>query len=249
MQFIQPSHAIRPARGPMLMGTVVGGVLLAGGIVLGWLAFATPFVRILTPSVLRPSIEELAIGGFIWGLSLVAPPCFAIVGLIRLSQVAGTLLRKPAIGPVAKAARTLTDEYVVAPSLELPDARRIRNVVIGPFGLAVIGEAPPSAITRRHGSAWEVRRADGRWVPLEHPVERTSRDAERLRRWIGAEERDFIVKVYAAFVTTDPTILRTPACAVIGPSEVAAWLTGLPPQRSLYDTRRDDLIERVRALA
>jgi len=249
MQFIQPSHAIRPARGPMLMGTVVGGVLLAGGIVLGWLAFATPFVRVLTPSVLRPSIEEMAIGGFIWGLSLVAPPCFAIVGLIRLTQVAGAILRKPAAGPVAKAAGTLTDEYVVAPSLELPDARRIRNVVIGPFGLAVIGEAPPSSVTRRHGSAWEVRRADGRWVPLEHPVDRTSRDAERLRRWIGAEERDFIVKVYAAFVTTDPTIVRTPACAVIGPSEVAAWLSGLPPQRSLYDTRRDDLIERVRALA
>ena len=249
MQFIQPSHAIRPARGPMLMGTVVGGVLLAGGIVLGWLAFATPFVRVLTPSVLRPSVEEMAIGGVVWGLSLVAPPCFAIVGLIRLAQVGSTLMRKPAAGPVAKAAGALTDEYVVAPSLELPDGRRVRNVVIGPFGLAVIGEPPPRNVTRRHGTAWEVRRADGRWVPLEHPVERTSRDAERLRRWIGAEERDFIVKVYAAFVTTDPTIVRTSACAVIGPNEVAAWLVGLPPQRSLYDTRRDDLIERIRSLA
>ena len=85
MQLIQPSHAIRPARGPMLMGTVVGGVLLAGGIVLGWLAFATPFVRVLSPSVVRPTVEEMAIGGFIWGLSLVAPPCFAIVGLLRLT--------------------------------------------------------------------------------------------------------------------------------------------------------------------
>jgi hypothetical protein len=249
MQYIQPSHAIRPARGPMLMGTVIGGVLLAGGVVLGWLAFATPFVKVLTPSVLRPSIEELAIGGVVWGVSLVAPPCFAIVGLIRLSQVAGTLLRKPASGPVAKAANALTDEYIVAPSLELPDGRRIRNVVVGPFGLAVIGEPPSSAVTRRHGNSWEVRRADGRWVPLEHPLERTGRDAERLRRWIGAEERDFIVKVYAAFVTIDSTIVRTPACAVIGPSEVAVWLSGLPPQRSLYDTRREDLIERIRALA
>ena len=249
MQFIQPSHAIRPARAPMLMGTVVGGVLLAGGIVLGWLAFATPFVRVLTPSVLRPSIEELAIGGVIWAVSLVAPPCFAIVGLIRLTQVGAAIIRKPATGPLGRAAGSLPDDYVVAPSLELPDGRRVRNVVIGPFGLAVIGEAPPRTVTRRHGGAWEVRRADGRWVPLEHPVERTSRDAERLRRWIGAEERDFLVKVYAAFVTTDPTIVRTPACAVIGPNEVAVWLSGLPPQRSLYDHRRDDLIERVRALA
>lgn len=231
------------------MGTVVGGVLLAGGIVLGWLAFATPFVRVLTPNVLRPTFEEMAIGGFIWGLSLVAPPCFAIVGVIRLTQVAGSILRKPASGPVTKAANALGDDFVIAPSLELPDGRRVRNVVVGPFGLAVIGETPPSAVTRRHGSTWELRRADGRWVPLEHPVERTARDAERLRRWIAAEERDFLVKVYAAFVTTDPTIDRTPACAVIGPGEVAAWISALPPQRSLYDTRREDLIERIRSLA
>jgi len=89
----------------------------------------------------------------------------------------------------------------------------------------------------------------GRWIPLEDPVDRTARDAERLRRWIGTEERDFIVKVYAAFVTDDPTISRTPLCAVIGPNEVAAWLTALPAQRSLYDTRRDDLIDRIRGLA
>jgi hypothetical protein len=249
MQLIQPSHAVRPPRGPMLMGTVVGGVLLAGGVVLGWLAFATPLVRVLTPTVVRPSFEQLAFGGLIWGVSLVAPPCFAIVGFIRLSQVAGVLLRKPAVGPVAGAGKLIPDDYLVAPSLDMPDGRRIRNVVVGPFGLAVIGEAPPKGATRRHGSTWEVRRADGRWVPLEQPVDRATRDAERLRRWISAEERDFVVKVYAAFVTDDPTIPRTPICAVIGPNEVAAWLLNLPPQRSLYDARREDLIERVRALA
>ena len=249
MQLIQPSHAFRPARAPMLWGTVIGGVLLAGGIVLGWLAYATPFVGVLTPSVLRPSVEEMAVGGVIWGLSLVAPPCFAIVGLLRLSMVAGALIRKPDIGAVAKAAPSLNDEYVVAPTIELPDGRRVRNVVVGPFGLAVIGEMSSRSVTRHHGGTWEVRRADGRWAPIEHPVERTSRDAERVRRWISAEERDFLVKVYAGFVTTDPTLARTPACAVIGPNEVGAWLAALPPQRSLYDTRRDDLVERVRALA
>jgi hypothetical protein len=249
MQLIQPSHALRPSRGPLLMGTVVGGVLLAGGLVLAWLAFATPLVRGLTPSVIRPSIEQMAIGGLIWGLSLVAPPCFAIVGVIRLWMVAGEILRKPKAGPVARAAAELPDDYIVAPSLDLPDGRRVRNVIIGPFGLAVIGEAPPRSVTRRHGDTWEVRRADGRWIPLEQPVERTARDAERLRRWIGAEERDFLVKVYAAFVTDDPTVARTPVCAVIGPNEVAAWLTALPPQRTLYDSRREDLVDRVRSLA
>jgi hypothetical protein len=249
MQVIQSSHAIRPARGPLLMGTVVGGVLFFGGLVLAWLAFATPLVRTLTPSVVRPTTEQLAIGGFVWGLSLVAPPCFAIVGVIRLSQVASALLAKPKTGPVAAAASALPDDYVVAPSLDLPDGRRVRNVVVGPFGLAVIGEAPPRSATRRRGEAWEVRRTDGRWVPLEHPVEKASRDAERLRRWISSEERDFIVKVYSAFVTDDPTVTRISSCAVIGPKEVAAWLTGLPPQRSLYESRRGDLVDRVRTLA
>jgi hypothetical protein len=249
MQLIQPRYALRPARAPMLWGTVVGGVLLAGGLVLGWLAFATPFVRVMTPSVIRPSVEEIAIGGVIWAVSLVAPPCFVIVGLLRLVLVAGVARRKPNLGAVAGAAGQLTDEYVVAPSLELPDGRRIRNVVVGPFGLAVVGEMPQRAVTRHRGNAWEIRRADGRWMPYEHPIDRTSRDAERLRRWISAEERDFLVKVYAAFVTDDPTLTRTPACAVIGPKEVGVWLTGLPPQRSLYDTRREDLIERVRGLA
>jgi hypothetical protein len=249
MQVIQPSHVARPSRGPMLMGTIVGGVLLAGGLVLGWLAFATPLVQVLTPSVVRPSFEQMAFGGVIWGVSLIAPPCFAIVGFIRLSQVAGVLLRKPPVGPVTRASKVLTDEFLVAPSLDLPDGRRVRNVVVGPFGLAVIGEAPPKGATRRHGSTWEVRRADGQWVPLEQPVDRTARDAERLRRWISAEERDFLVKVYAAFVTDDPTVPRSPLCAVIGPNEVGPWLLNLPPQRSLHDDRREDLIERVRALA
>jgi hypothetical protein len=249
MQLIQPSHAARPARGPLLIGTIVGGVLLAGGLVLAWLAFMTPLIHSLTPAVVRPTPEQIAAGGLVWGICLVAPPAFAIVGFMRLTQVAGTLIRKPPVGPVAKGTKALTDDYTVAPVLELPDGRRLRNVIVGPFGLAVIGEWPPGVVTRRHGSTWEARGPDGRWRPLEHPTERTAREAERLRSWIGSEERDFVVKVYAAFVTEDPTITRTSACAVIGPNEVAAWLAALPAQRSLYDTRRDDLIERVRSLA
>src|SRR6476620_7783904 len=109
MQLIQPSHIARPARGPLLMGTVVGGVLFAGGVVLAWLAFATPLVRVLTPSVVRPTVEQMA-----------------IVGFIRLWQVGGVILRKPVPGPVARASKLLTDDYLVAPSLEMPDGRRLR---------------------------------------------------------------------------------------------------------------------------
>jgi hypothetical protein len=249
MQFIQPSHVLRPARGPLLLGTVVGSVLFVGGLALAWVAFATPLVRGLTPSVVRPAPDQMAIGAIVWGISLVAPPCFAIVGALRLGRVAATVLQKPALTPAAAALAALGDEYVVAPSLYLPDGRNIRNVVVGPFGLAVLYEPPPPKFTRRQGTRWEVRRADGRWVPLENPVERAARDAERLRRWAHSEDRDFIVKVHGAVVTSDASVGRSPSTAVISPDQVAAWLVSLPPQRSLNETRRADLAERIRLIA
>jgi hypothetical protein len=249
MQLIQSSHVMRPARGPLLVGTAVGAILLFGGLALAWLAFATPVIRGLTPSVVRPAPDQVAIGALVWGVALVAPPCFAIVGALRLGRVAATVFHKPGLGPVVRVLAPLPDDFVVAASVLLPEGRNIRNVVLGPFGLAVLSQPPPSRLTRRHGSAWEVRRADGRWVPFENPLERASRDAERVRRWIAAEETDFVVKIHAAVVTTDPAISRTPTCAVITPEQIPAWLASLPPQRSLNPSRREDVAELLRAIA
>lgn len=249
MQLIQPSHALRPARGPLLLGAVVGSVLLVGGLALAWIAFATPLVRGLTPSSIRPAPDQVAIGALVWGISLVAPPCFAIVGALRLGRVAATVLAKPDAGVVADALTTLPDDYLVAPAVRLPEGRQVRNLVLGPFGFAVLHEPPSPRNTRRHGSAWEYRRADGRWVPLENPLERAARDAERVRRWIGAADRDFVVKVHAAVVTANPAFVRTPTTAVITADQVGPWLASLPPQRSLNPSRREDLEELLRAIA
>lgn len=249
MQLIQPSHVIRPARGPLVVGTVVGAVLLFGGLGMAWLAIATPLVSGLTPSVVRPTPEQMAMGAAIWGVSLVAPPAFAIVGAFRLSRVAATILRRPHVGAVKGVATQLGDEFVVAPLVYLADGRPVRNLVVGPFGIAILGELPPPKATRRRGQVWEAHRADGRWVPLGNPLETAARDAERVKRWISGEERDFLVKVYAALVTADPTIIRTPACATVAPDQIATWLGTLPPQRSLTDSRRSDLVERVRSIA
>jgi hypothetical protein len=249
MQLIQPRHVIRPARGPLVLGTVVGGVLLFGGLALTWLAVSTPLISGLTPSVVRPSPEQMAMGAAIWGVMLVAPPAFAIVGAFRLSQVATTILRRPHVGAVKGVAGQLGDEFVVAPLVHLADGRSVRNLVVGPFGMAILSELPSSKVTRRRGQIWEARRADGRWIPLGNPLETAARDAERVKRWISGEERDFLVKVYAAVVTSDPTVTRTPACATVSPDQIAAWLGSLPPQRSLTESRRTDLVERVRSIA
>jgi hypothetical protein len=89
----------------------------------------------------------------------------------------------------------------------------------------------------------------GRWIPIEDPVQRAARDAERVRGWLGTEDRDFLVRVYAAVVTGDPTITRSPNCAVVAPADLAAWLEALPAQRGLTAQRREHLAELVRQVA
>lgn len=248
MQLIQPTHPMRPARGPLLLGILVGGLLLVGGLGLAWLAFATPVVRGLAPAVVRPTPDQMILGALVWGLSLVAPPAFAIVGAIRLSMVAAAVLRKPESSAISRAIPVLGDEYVMAPTVRLSDGHPIRNVVVGPFGVAVIGELPSAKNTRRQGTTWEMRRADGRWAQMLNPLDRAARDAERIRHWIAADERDFIVKVYAAVVIRDSGLSRTSACAAITADQIPSWLASLPPQRSLNADRRDDVVERIRSL-
>ena len=86
-------------------------------------------------------------------------------------------------------------------------------------------------------------------MPYDNPLERAARDAERIRSWVGSEDRDFIVKVYAAVVTSDTSLSRTSACAVISTEQIPAWLASLPPQRSLSADRRADLVAQIKSIA
>ena len=61
--------------------------------------------------------------------------------------------------------------------------------------------------------------------------------------------RDFVVRVYAAIVTDEKDIERTPTCAVVPPSELAAWIQALPTQRGLNAERREWLAETVAGIA
>ena len=90
---------------------------------------------------------------------------------------------------------------------------------------------------------------DGRWAPLESPLEHATRDAERIRHWLAAEDRDFLVKVYSAVVVGDQPIARTSACAALTADQIPAWLASLPPQRSLKADRQADIVERISSIA
>lgn len=249
MQVIASSRAIRPVQLVPAITTslVVGFALLLGGILLGYMTLGTTFLERFTP-VGRPTTGEMVAGAIAWSFALTAPALFIIVGLIRLLGVAELLAAlRPAMPPAARLAGALTDDHSVALRVRLPDGRTVPELVLGPFGIAVVEQLPPAGATRRHGSVWEVRMQGGRWSPLENPLDKCARDAERVRRWVGHEEQDYVIKVYAAVVAPDESLARTPACAVVTLERLPAWIASLPAQRSLTESRRERVLDLVRA--
>jgi hypothetical protein len=166
--------------------------------------------------------------------------------LVRiLSTVRGRIPRRSA---ALRALGSLPSEITVASGLTLPDGRPVSDLVLGPFGAAVVRELPPAAVTRIRDGHWEARGAR-RWIALENPLDRATRDAERVRRWFGHDDADFVVKVYAVAVGSQPGIERTANCAVMTPERLGDWITALPPQRSLTEGRRQRMLDIVRDAA
>jgi hypothetical protein len=235
-----------PSRRSVALGTTVGAILFFGGILVAWMAFGTPFISTFTPSG-RPETPHIAAGMLAWAVALVAPAAFILAGLARIVAVVDSVnASRPRPSAVARAASALGDDTVVAQRFRLPEGRMVPELVLGPFGAAVVEQLPPPAATRHRGAVWEVRVAGGTWAPLENPLDKAARDAESVRRFFGSEDQDFVVKVYAAVVAPDTTLPRTPACAVITREQIPAWLASLPAQRSLTPSRRQRLVEAVR---
>jgi hypothetical protein len=232
------------------MRVVVYGALaslgfLGGGLLIGWFSFGLGFVdQFMTP---RPSPAQMATGALAWGFALIAPALFLMVGLSRLvDTIELMVVRRRRPRPVAAIVHSLPEDHTAAARVRLPDGRVIPELIVGPFGVAVIEELPPPAISRQHGGRWEARAADGEWHPIENPLERASRDAERVRRWLAQDDRDHIVKVYAAIVAPEARIARIPTCAVVDQADLLAWLASLPVQRSLYADRREAVVDMVK---
>ena len=248
MDVISPSRPqTRATLIPMMSGTVLGALFIVGGLALAYVAFATPFLGLALPSG-RPDVIQTAIGITIWAVALVAPAGFVLAGANRLARnLASARSRTPRRSIALKELNSLPDDITVASGLTLSDGRGVSELVIGPFGAAVIRELPPSIVTRISGDHWQVRGARG-WISLENPLERATRDAERVRRWL-TEDDDFLVKVYSAVVGPDPAVARTAACAVLTPDQLAAWIAALPAQRGLTPGRHSRVLDMVRAAA
>jgi len=238
------SPSIVPMR-VVVYGALASIGFLGGGLLIGWFSFGLGFVdQFMTP---RPTPAEMASGALAWGFALIAPALFLMVGLARLVETAELMMmRRRRPRPVAAIVRALPADHTAAARVRLPDGRVVPELVVGPFGVAVIEELPSPDVSRQHGDRWEARAADGRWHPIENPLERASRDAERIRRWLAHDDRDHIVKVYAAIVAPETSVERIPTCAVVAQADLLAWLASLPVQRSLNADRRAAVVEMIK---
>jgi hypothetical protein len=249
MQVIATAPTAARANRLALARVAVSAVLMivAGGM-LAWLCVTTPIISAFVPNG-RPSAMQAAAGILAWGFAIVVPAGFLILGLARILTAveAAAALRSTAMAP--RLARSLGADHLAATDLILPGGRRIHELVLGPFGIVVLGDVPPAGVSRHVGNHWELRGPRGRWLPIEAPLDRAARDAERVRGWLTTDDRDFLVRVYAAIVTDDRQVERTPTCAVVRPGDLGAWLQALPTQRGLTSDRRERLVELIRSVA
>ena len=249
MQIRSRTPASARARQPGAGFTAVSAPALAGA---AWLAIAGAAAWLVLATPLLARLIDLGSGGpmapvtavLALAAALTAPAAFAIVGIARLGGAAGRArARGNAMPPVARRSDQLPAGCTVLPRIRLPDGRRIPDVVVGPHGIAFFEALPPSAAVRRSGEHWEVRFADRTWRPIENPLARAARDADRLRRHLEAQERDFVVRVQAAVLGDPGAVGRVDGCAVVALDDVPAWLAALPAQRALTPDRLAHLQE------
>ena len=247
MQLISASSGpIRRPVSSIVSGTLVGAILVAGGLSLAYLAFATPLLGMLLPSG-RIGPAQVVTGMVVMAMALVAPLTFVAVGANRLAHLFTSLRpHESDRSAVERLAASLPADVVGASDVPLRDGRNIPALLIGPFGVIVLREAPSPSMTRVTGSAWEARTRNG-WIPIENPMERASRDAERVRHWLSDDDRDFLVKTYAAVIERPgQDLARSATCAVLTTDQLPAFVAALPAQRSLTGSRLDTVLAQVR---
>lgn len=233
-----------------LRAMAAGTILLAAATSLAYAVFGAGLLDVLMPRGLTGG-SQVGLGILAWTFALTGPAAFGVAGMARVAFVLDRALkRRVPPTPAAGARHALADDHAVAVRVRIPDgSRAIPEIVIGPFGAAVIDELPPAwAVLSRGARTWEVRMAGGRTQTIDQPLDRASRDADRVRRWLGDDDADHVVKVYAAVVGNDAAVPRTSSCASITTEQVAAWLTSLPVQRSFDEARRERAIRMIRAV-
>jgi hypothetical protein len=211
----------------VLTETLVGAALVGAGLWFVIAAITTPLATSLAsvwPSAGQPVQVALA-----WSAVIAAPMVLVLLGTDRLARILAAVRtgrwRRTRHDPFG----ALPPGVTVARDVTLDDGRPAPTLVIGPFGVAVVHEAPPGEV-----SSWD------------DPRDLVARDAERVRRWLLTHDVDFVVRIYAALVTTETSLPRTTACAVVTAEQASAWIASLPRQRSMNPERCTRIIGLLR---
>ena len=227
-----------PALASLAGGVIAGTVLIVSGLTLEFASLVTPYVQRLAGggqfsggTASAAWFAAVAVGGVFLGVG--AARLAAVLAEVRLR--AGSRMVEHALG----------EGVAIERNVDIGDGRPIPSLAIGRFGVAVLRELPAPSVARHQGPYWEGRTDEG-WIRIENPLDRASRDAERVRRWFATDDRDYVVKVYAAVIAPDASIPRTPTCAVITRAQLRPWFDSLPAQRSLNESRRAHLLRQVR---
>ncbi len=232
----------------LAIGALLGAGLAVAGLSLAYMAIGTPLVTRLVPGA-ASGTDPVAMAVLIWTLTLIAGGAMLTSGTNRLAGTLAAVRDRMRRGsPVTQALAGVTGEVQTVANVVVEGGRPIPTLVVGPFGVAIVGDMVAAGSFRRVGHGWETR-VGGGWVPAEHPLDRVARDAERVRHWLGHGDLDFVVRVYGALVAPDTSLPRSPSCAVITVDQIPAWIASLPRQRSLNATRRDRLVSRLHGIA
>jgi hypothetical protein len=243
MQIIGADQSTHPRFLSIVVGALAGTILVVSGLTFEFAAVVTPYVERLTSGGRLGSAGGPG-GAAVWLLAVAAGAVFLGVGAARLATVLAELRHGTGThdGTVSS---TAADDLVMALNVEIGDGRPVPKLVVGRFGAAVIRDLPAPSIARHQGPYWEGRTDEG-WIRIESPLDRATRDADRVRRFFVRDDVDYVVKVYAAVVAPDNAIPRTPTCAVITQAQLEPWLRSLPVQRSLNEARRAQLVRMLR---
>ena len=235
-----------PHIGRLIWGTLAGACLVAFGLGLAYMVIGTPLVARLLPGG-QAGPSQIESGPLVWTLAVAAGAALLLAGTNRLALTVASVQRRYAgRSPLMRVRGALPEDLLVSPAVVPHDGRPIPELVIGPYGVAIVQDLAGRNRLRDAGSSWEMRTRDG-WVPTEHPLDQVERDAERVRHWLTHGDLDYVVRVYAALVTHEATIKRTPLVAVISDDQIPDWLAALPRQRSFSAARRNHLLTRIRA--
>jgi len=227
------------ARTPSLARAFVGGALLVAAGLGVVLLIVVSGVMQSVGQIGDSRITQQVFGTATWGLAFLIPGLFIVLGLARIVRAVEARPRPRRDRPAASQRGRISDDFLVAQGVRLPDGRTIPEVVIGPHGLTVVEEVPPRHASRQASHHWEVRDRAGRWTAVEHPLDRAARDVERLRRWLGNSMEDYTPRFTAVCVSDDDRVGRSSEVAVIRREQLAEFLGAQPPLRQMTTDRRE----------